>query len=307
MQIQQLEYVLEVAKYGSMTKASKHLFVSQPTLTKSIANLEKEFGISIFDRTARGVRMTPQGKEFIYYAKNIMTSVNSLEKIFSSKNKDTRGTLSIASQQFDFLYDIIISTYEKFKDKTLHFNIEEVNRRSVINSVIEGDVNIGLLVCSTRDSKLFSKLLLNENIQLNKIGSSKVYASFGKKSPFYHRDSITFEELRNQTHVVLDMEDEVIQDLYIDKGYDIGNENLIFFNTVSGCLDFLLKTDSYLYTPKWVLGFFKDTGLNSIPVKNNKDEIISKNELVWIKRKNENLSTIENLFINELIKKIKND
>ena len=75
MTIQQLEYLLKIVECGSITKAAQQLFLSQPSLTKSIMNLENEYGIKVFARTAKGIEITPEGKDFIYYARNIITSI----------------------------------------------------------------------------------------------------------------------------------------------------------------------------------------------------------------------------------------
>ena len=68
MQIQQLEYLMKVVECGSITRAAQQLFLSQPSLTKSISNLESEYHIKIFDRRPKGIQLTPEGKEFLYYA-----------------------------------------------------------------------------------------------------------------------------------------------------------------------------------------------------------------------------------------------
>ena len=80
MQLKQLEYVIKVAECGSITQAAEQLFVSQPSLTKSIMSLEEEYRVSLFVRKHRGVELTNEGKNFIYYAKSVVTAADAQRK-----------------------------------------------------------------------------------------------------------------------------------------------------------------------------------------------------------------------------------
>src|SRR5699024_4453210 len=124
----QLTYVLTVAQSGSFTKAGKELYISQPSLSKAITNLEKEYRINMFERTTKGVRVTAEGRDFLYYAKKVMTSIDAMDTIFSAHDQEKKSILSLATQQFDFLYDILLHLYEEYHDTSIHFNVVEGNR-----------------------------------------------------------------------------------------------------------------------------------------------------------------------------------
>ena len=79
MNLQQLRYAVEVAKTGSITAAAKNLYMGQPNLSKSIRELEAELGITLFERTARGVAPTKNGEDFLGYARSIIAQMESLE------------------------------------------------------------------------------------------------------------------------------------------------------------------------------------------------------------------------------------
>jgi DNA-binding transcriptional LysR family regulator len=264
-------------------------------------NLENEYGIKVFARTAKGIEITPEGKDFIYYARNIITSINSMEKQFSSNTLQKKFVLSVASQQLDFLYDLLLCLYDQNKEKSIHFNIVEANRSHVVQSVLSGDVNIGIIVRSSADSKAFTWRLAAKNLEATIIDNSGVYVSMGPKSPYYNNEKISFAELEGQLHAVLDMEDEAIQDLYMNQiDNHINLQRVLFFNTINACKKFLLYTDAHLYTPKWVLNFFRGTEIHSLPISTTGNETIPTNELVWLKRKNETLNDIERQLIDSI-------
>ncbi|WP_320123353.1 hypothetical protein [uncultured Sphaerochaeta sp.] len=187
-------------------------------------------------------------------------------------------------------------------------NVFESHRSNIIKSILNRDNNIGLLVTSSADSKNFC-LELNKNkndLDVQVLDSSGVYVSMGTKSPFYDKKSITFEELKNQFHVVLDMENAAIKNLYFDpKNNYINTNQVLFTNSITCCISFLLEADAHLYTPLWVLGYFKDLPIHFARLRDTENVKIPQNHLVLIKRKNEHLTAIELEFIEQLRCKLK--
>ena len=295
MQMQQLEYVIKVAEFGSISKAANHLFLSQPSLTKAIMQVEREYSIHLFTRTPRGMQLTPEGKDFVYYAKNIVVSLHAMNSIFNDNKLSRKSFISIASQQLSFLYDALIETYDGYKDGTYHFNLVEADRRSVAEAVIKGDVNLGFIVRSTSDSKTFLSHTQLKQLESIVIDSDITYACVGPHSPYFQRDSISFEEAEHCHHIILDMEADAKQNLYFNPfkcHYNL--DKLIFVNTISACSNFLLHTDMLLYVAKWAVGCFDDAYLHVMPVIPASDKVPSpKNELVMLKRAGEPLSSIE--------------
>jgi DNA-binding transcriptional LysR family regulator len=296
MQIHQLEYLVKVAECGSFSQAAGRLYLSQPSLTKAIRNLEDEYGIKIFERTSKGIQITEKGKDFIYYAKHILASIKNMNMVFSEERISSCSILSVASQQLSFLYELVGSIYEKHKNESFHFNIMELNRSDVIQAVLKGDVNIGLIVRSRSDSKHFNGLIEEKNLEWHKVDTSEVYVSMGPLSPFYNMSSVRFDDIENSFHIALDMERDAIRDLHINYTTHLDENKIAFFNTIQACIAFLLKTPAMLYTPKWVPGFFENTEVHTAKVIDSG----TVNELVWLKRKNERLSNIEKQFIDDL-------
>ncbi|MBS5316224.1 MAG: LysR family transcriptional regulator [Clostridiales bacterium] len=135
MQLNHLKYILKVAELGSITKAAHELYISQPSLTKTISNLEKHYNIKIFERTATGVSVTSEGRHFLYYAKNVVCSANSLERSFQDSFYINQIQLLVATQTLDFIPEVVLNTYKKYSNHNLKFEVYESHRSNVIKAI----------------------------------------------------------------------------------------------------------------------------------------------------------------------------
>lgn len=145
LKTEQLEQLLKVLECGSISKAARKLYISQPSLTKNIAQLESEYGIKILTRTSKGIELTEEGINFVFYAKQILTATNGLNNAFRNNHADC-SRLFLASQEFDFLADILHELYVENTDNHVHYNILEVDRGEVILRVLNRRSDIGLIV-----------------------------------------------------------------------------------------------------------------------------------------------------------------
>ena len=301
MQLHQLEYLLKVVECGSISQAAQKLYLSQPSLTKSIINLEQEYGIQIFERLPRGIRLTPEGKDFVHYAKRIITASNMLDKTFSKKSQPKQYLFSIASLQMEFLYDILIRIYWQYAEHAMHFNILETDRGGVTRAVLNGSANLGILVRSSVDSKGFIRDTESKYLETYVIDSAPTNVCVGPKSPYYDREAISVQEAENSSMIIIDMESEAKRDLYFNvQESHFNEEKTIFVNTASVCREFLRKTDVLLYASKWICGFFRDTDIHVLPIIQDGQKTFPTNELVLLKRKGTPLSAPEKQFIHHL-------
>lgn len=302
MQLYQLEYFIKVVECGSITKAAQELYLSQPSLTKAIAKLEEEYDIQLLNRMAKGIQLTTKGQEFLEYALNAVESCNALERSFGKKYNPSIQWLTIASQQFDFVYDILLRIYQEHSQQPIHIDFKESDRGEIIDMVEKRKVDIGLLVLTEEDTKMFKSELKSKDLEVHTLDKSSVYVSMGKNSPLYKKDNINTSDSKSYLHVVLDTEQTSRRELRYRTLHDsINHEHLVFCNTIGLCLQFLEKSDALLYTPKWVLGLLKDTDIRSVQLKVDGSNYPLVNRLVWIKRANEKLNRLEERFM-ELVK-----
>lgn len=302
MNINQLRYLLKIAECGSITEAAQQLYISQPSLSKSIAQLEKEYGIQLLDRKPNGVILTPIGVKFLNCSKQVLEAANSLDFTFSDRGTEERSQLFVASQQFDFLYDMLKHTMKRNHFTSLFCDIVETDRSNVIRLVIERNVDIGIVVRTSTDAKSFLWQTDLKKIETNILDRAGVFACVGPKSPYYHREQITFSEAERCPQIALDIEPEAKMNYFFDRSKNHFNlNNITFFNSIRACEHFLLETDSLLFISKWTIGCFSGTPIRSVKVLPELDGEESPNtELIWIKRAGEPLNKIATQFVSNL-------
>lgn len=302
MNLVQLEYFVKIAECGSITKAAKELYISQPNLTRSIANLEAEYNVQFLERTPKGATLTPRGREFLVYAKNLLNSSYMMRELFQEEKRMSTRHLHVASQSFDFLYGLLEDFYQE-NGTTTNVLVEEIDRGSIVAHVEDRTVDIGILVLCDEDDMLF-RASLKKNMEIHELAHSSVYACLSGDHPLAGKEGATLAELKQYPQILLNMNQssrvKVTQGE--KKGEKNGKEQVIFCNTLSSGLHFVRHSMGVLYITKWVLEQVrKYSDIWVIPLRLVKgDENSQVNHLAWIKRKDEELSDSEIRFVEML-------
>ena len=300
MQLRQLEYVIKIAECGSITHAAEQLFISQPSLTKSIFQLENEYGIQIFIRKKRGVELTEDGKDFIRYAKAVLNAAEILNFRFSAQHPQSR--LFVGTQQFDFVYSVFHEVYRDNEGQSLHYSLVETDRNRIIEQVLNGMIDLGIIIRSSADGKTFLWHTEAKRLDIEVLATSGTYACVGPKSPFYNNSFITPADTSYCTSLILDMDPQTSDIQYFSASQHYFNsKKQLFFNTVSACEHFLLNTDALLFVNKWAMGCFENSKIHFFPVQSSAPtEVIPTNELLLLKRSGDSISYTGQQFIRML-------
>lgn len=297
MRLYQLEYFLKIVECGSITKAASELYLSQPGLTKAISALEAEYNIKLFDRTARGIRLTVKGREFLEYAQSVVDSCHALEHTFGKRGGPSVPRVAIASQQFDFIYDLVLQFYQKHQEEGIQIDFMENDRGAIVEMIANRKADIGILVLTEQDIREFRIEVQQLGLEVHSLDHSSAYVCMGPDSPFYEQDSVNTEDIEKSPHVALDLERSTRRELRYREIYQwINKEHLIFCNTAGACRKFLEETDMVMFIPKWTIGLFQDDKLRCVPVKMNGNAYPEVNQLVWVKRANEAFHPLEEEF-----------
>lgn len=304
MRLIQLEYLTKIAECGSITKAAQELYISQPSLTKSIANLEAEYNIQLLKRTPKGISLTPKGREFLEYAQDVLDSRHILESTFQKEVTKSPQRLCIASQQFDFTYNLLEYFYKQ-NNMALAITVEELDRGSIIEHIEKRLADIGILVLNREDNKFLETTLRQKALEVHELDTSSVYVCMSKSSPLYEKKELMTSDTASCLHVALDMDKELRRQIIGGKmNESIDQRQVIFCNTINACLHFMRHTGALLYVPRWVLGLVQaESDIRVVPLKMNDGKPWpAVNRLVWIKRENEELSMLESKFVHLVTK-----
>lgn len=202
MTLQQLKYVTAVADCESINKAAKQFYLSQPALSGAIHELEEEMGFSIFDRTNRGVCLTPEGREFLSYARQLSEQYELMEDRFVRKK--AREKFGVSAQHYSFAVKAFIELVNSVGMEKYEFSISETRTADVINDVKSFISEIGILYMDDFNSEVMKKLLRDNSLEFEELFSCHTYVYLSARHPLAERERIDFEDLKEYPNLTFD-------------------------------------------------------------------------------------------------------
>ncbi len=196
MTLTQLRYVIEVASSSSMNEAARNLFISQPSLSSSVKDLEEEVGVELFKRTNRGISMTPEGEEFIGYARQVVEQYQLIEARYISKEQ-IRKKFSVSMQHYSFAVNAFVEMVKQFGMDKYEFAIHETKTYEVIEDVRNFRSEIGILYINDFNRKVLMKLFHESGLEFHEILKCGIYVYMWKRHPLADRELLTLEELED--------------------------------------------------------------------------------------------------------------
>ena len=194
MTLQQLNYVIAISEAGSINRAAEKLYVSQPSLTSAIKELEKELGIVLFNRSGRGVTLTAEGADFLPYARQVYGQyLNLLEKY--GKAGERKQKFGVSCQHYSFAVKAFVEMVKAYDVAKYEFAIRETKTLSVISDVARMHSEIGILFLSDFNRKAILKLLGANKLSFHHLINCNAYVYLWKGHPLAGRKSICFDDL----------------------------------------------------------------------------------------------------------------
>ena len=194
MTIQQLHYAIVISEMGSLNKASEVLYVSQPSLTTAIRDLEKELGITIFHRSGRGVTLTNDGVEFLTHARQAVRAFDDLAERYG-KGSAVKPKFAVSTQHYSFAVKSFVEMVKQFDTAEYAFAIRETRTLEVIEDVYTGRSEIGVLYLSDFNRKALEKLFRTHSLQFHPLIVCDAYVYLWKGHPLAGREVIRFDDL----------------------------------------------------------------------------------------------------------------
>lgn len=196
MTLTQLKYAITVAHANSMNEAARSLFISQPSLSASIRELEGEIGIEVFRRTNRGIFLTPEGEEFIGYARQVVEQCQLIESKYIAKEQEKKK-FSVSMQHYTFAVSAFVEMVKQFGMDKYEFAVYETKTYNVIEDVKNFKSEIGILYLNDFNRQILTKLFHEFGLEFHEILKCSIYVYMWKGHPLADRQKITLEELRD--------------------------------------------------------------------------------------------------------------
>ncbi len=194
MTLQQLNYVIAISEAGSINRAAERLYVSQPSLTSAIKELEKELGIVLFNRSGRGVTLTAEGADFLPYARQVYGQYLVLLEKYG-KAGERKQKFGVSCQHYSFAVKAFVEMVKAYDVAKYEFAIRETKTLSVISDVARMHSEIGILFLSDFNRKAILKLLGANKLSFHHLINCNAYVYLWKGHPLAGRSSISFDDL----------------------------------------------------------------------------------------------------------------
>ena len=202
MNLLHLKYIVEVEKTNSITKAAQNLFMGQPNLSRAIKELEKEIGITIFNRTARGAEPTRKGAEFLSYTKEILAQVNELESLYKPCASDViKFNISVPRATYvSVAFSEFVNSLNEEREIDIFF--KETNSMAAINDVHNGDSNLGIIRYQKLYEDYFLCFLKDSDLEYEPLWEFDLCLLMSKDHPLAHMEDIPYYDLCDYTEIV---------------------------------------------------------------------------------------------------------
>lgn len=206
MTLQQLKYVVTVADKGTISEAAKELFISQPSLTKAIKELENEMQITIFNRTNKGIVVSNVGDEFLAYARQVLEQSSLLEERFLNLKKQS-PRFSVSTQHYSFVVNAFVDVIREFGGNQYDFTLRETQTYEIIEDVSRLKSEIGILYTSSKNQEVIMKLIKQNSLDFQELFIAKPHVFISSKHPLSDREVLTLEELDDYPYLSFEQGD----------------------------------------------------------------------------------------------------
>ena len=271
MTLQQLKYVIEVADRGSITEAAKSLFIAQPSLSAAIHELEAETDTKIFQRSSRGVLITPEGAEFLGYARQVVQQAALIEDKYIARSS-VRQRFSVSTQHYSFTSSAFVELVRAQGGEAYEFTLREGKTYDTINDVRTLRSEMGVLYLSSFNEAVIRKMLRESNLVFSELFSARPHIFVGRNNPLAGRESVTLADLEPLPCLTYEQGDqnafyfseEILSTLNHEKSIKVTDKGTI--------IDLMVGTDGYTISSGICPSYLRGEDIISIPL--TVDEVI---------------------------------
>lgn len=295
MTLQQLKYALTIADCGSMNEAAKQLFISQPSLSETMKELETEIGLDIFLRSNRGIVITPEGEEFLGYARQVTEQFGLLQSKYIDKK--VKEKFSVSTQHYTFAVKAFVETVKQIGMEQYEFAVHETTTISVIENVKNFKSEIGVLYENDFNEKVLNKMFKENGLEFVGLFSCDTFVYLWSGHPLAKQDVITMEEL--DEYPCLSFDQGKNNSLYLAEEMKSTYEyrRLIKANDRATLLNLMIGLNAYTLCSGIICEDLNGNDYKAVPLKETE-----KMRIGYIKRKGAKVSHIGELYIEELKK-----
>lgn len=300
MTLQQLKYIIAIAECSSITSAAQKLLVAQPSLSKSVSELEKEMGITIFCRNNRGVYLSDEGSKFLSYARQVVEQAELLEQQY--KKKETiRRVFSISAQHYAFVVNAFVALVKEYGEIKYEFTLRESRTHDIIEDVRTSRSELGVLFLSVFNREVVLRILHNADLKFSSLFTAKPHVFVSRDNPLSHKKKVTLDDLK--VFPRLTYEQGINNSFYYSEELHSTEESpkSIIVTDRATLFNLLIGLNGYTISSGILSSDLNGTDIVSIPLES--DEIM---EIGYISPTDRPLSAVSERYLEHLKKYIEN-
>lgn len=271
MTLQQLKYVTEVADRGSITEAAKSLFIAQPSLSAAIHELEEEIGVALFLRSNRGVLITPEGAEFLGYARQVVQQAALIEDKYIAHSA-LRQRFCISTQHYSFTAGAFVELVRAQGGEAYEFILREGKTYDTINDVRTLRSEMGVIYMCSFNEAVISKMLREANLIFSELLAAKPHIFVGRNNPLAGKERVTLEDLTPLPCLTYEQGDQNAFYFAEEILSTLNHEKSIKVTDKSTIVDLMVGTDGYTISSGICPSYLRGDAIISIPLE--VDELI---------------------------------
>lgn len=203
MTLQQLRYVIQIVQCGSMTMAAQRLYLTQPSLSKTIAELEAEMGIQIFRRSSKGVILTEDGARFLSYARLVVEQADLLEQTYKQR-QPIRRVFAVSAQHYAFAVNAFVALVQEYGQDEYEFSLRELRTHDIIEDVHAMRSELGILFLSKFNREVLLRILQSSDLEFVPEFTAKPHVFVSRHNPLAGRTRISRSDLRPYPRLTYD-------------------------------------------------------------------------------------------------------
>ncbi len=294
MTLQQLRYIVEVSKCSTISKAAQSLFLTQPTLSKAIKDLEEELGICILERGSSKTRFTAEGTELLCYARQLLEQAQQIENRFVNKAVE-KQRVAVSTQHYAFATKAFIDLLNSESSQNYEFYFRECKTHEIIDDVFNKKSQIGIIFLSDSTSRYLTRLLQSKDIEFNPLKNFTAHVYLRKDHPLASNHHITMQQLEPYTCIAYEQDNNSLN--FAEETVDVsGFKKVVYVRDRATALNIVANTDSYNIGTGCLIDGIIDDNIVSIPL----DGYGEKMTVGWIKLKNKPMSAVSQEYIDHV-------
>lgn len=299
MRIQQLEYLEKIVEAGSINEAAKRLFLTQPSLSNAVKELENEMGIQIFQRSSGGISLTAEGREFMTYSKQILDQVNLMNERYKN-GQQRKQSFSVSAQHYAFVVHAFVELIKSVNANEYQFTLRETETQNIFNDLAQFKSELGILYTNGFNQKIMQRLFKENNLVFTPLFVAKPHIFVSRYNPLTSKSSVNLSDLEDYPYLSYEQgevnsfyfSEEILSTLSHKKNIKVSDRATIF--------NLMVGLNGYTISSGIISSKLNDDKIVAIPL--NVDDDIT---MGWLKHRQVELSPLAERYLTMLKEHIK--